>query len=103
MCLTADKNEQTGTPDVFYNEFWGKSDGTSDRGKMVDRKVDGVSPLAETGLDMKGAMAVLNVGSFNTFVKPVKDHNAGDDFFTYDNTCTVFATPPSCTVFVVYA
>merc|ERR1712213_228286 len=30
-------------------------------------------------------MAVLNVGSFNTFVKPVQDHNAGDDFFTYDD------------------
>jgi hypothetical protein len=83
--LWTDKNEQTGTPNVFYNEFWGRSDGTSDRGKMVDKKVDGVSPLAETGLDMKGAMAVLNVGSFNTFVKPVKDHNAGDDFFTYDD------------------
>ena len=83
--LWSDKNEETGAPNVFYNEFWGKSDGSSDRGKMVDRKVNGKSPLAETGLDMKGAMAVLNVGSFNTFVKPVIDHNAGDDFFTYED------------------
>jgi hypothetical protein len=52
---------------------------------MVDRKVNGVSPLADSGLDMKGAMAVLNVGSFNTFVKPIEDHNAGDDFFTYED------------------
>ena len=58
----------SGAPDVFYNELWGKSDGSSKRGTMVDRKVGGFSPLAATGLDMKGAMAVLNTGSFNTFV-----------------------------------
>ena len=36
-----------------------------------------------SGLNMTGAMAVLNVGSFNTFVKPVKQHNPGEDSFTY--------------------
>merc|ERR1712001_379173 len=34
---------------------------------------------------MTGAMAVLNVGSFNTFVKPVILHNPNEDFFTYDD------------------
>ena len=80
-----DKHPDTGAPEVFYNKFWGKSDSKSTRGKMVDKKVQGISPLANSSLDMKGAMAVLNVGSWNTFVKPVKDHNAGDDFFTYDD------------------
>ena len=83
--LWTERHPKTGMPLVFYNDYWGKSDKTSERGKMIDAKVDGVSPLADTGIDMKGAMAVLNVGSFNTFVKPVKDHNAGDDFFTYDD------------------
>ena len=80
-----DKHPDTGAPEVFYNKFWGKSDSKSTRGQMVDKKVQGISPLANSSLDMKGAMAVLNVGSWNTFVKPVKNHNAGDDFFTYDD------------------
>ena len=83
--LWTEKHPKTGTPLLFYNDYWGKSDKSSERGKMVDKKVSGVSPLADSGIDMTGAMAVLNVGSFNTFVKPVKDHNAGDDFFTYDD------------------
>ena len=83
--IWADRHPDTGAPLVFYNLYWGKSDSKSTRGKMIDKKVQGVSPLADSGLDMKGAMAVLNVGSWNTFVKPIKDHNAGDDFFTYDD------------------
>ena len=81
--LWTDRHPDTGTPLVFYNDFWGKSDSKSTRGKMIDKEVNGVSALAASGLDMKGAMAILNVGSWNTFVKPVEDHNAGDDFFTY--------------------
>merc|ERR1719394_2259832 len=34
---------------------------------------------------MTGAMAVLNIGSFNTFVKPVKEHKAKQDYFTYED------------------
>ena len=83
--LWSDRNKTRGAPQVFYNEFWAKSDGSSKRGMMVDRKVGGVSPLAATGLDMKGAMAVLNTGSFNTFVKPVRHHTAGNGWFTYDD------------------
>ena len=79
--LWTDRHPESGAPLVFYNDYWGKSDENSERGKMIDKKVDGVSPLAATGIDMKGAMAILNVGSFNTFVKPVKEHNAGDDFY----------------------
>ena len=83
--LWNEKDSETGTPKVFYNEFWGKSDGNSTRGKMVDRAINGSSPLASSGLDMKGAMAILNVGFWNTFVKPVKEHNAGENFFTYED------------------
>ena len=83
--LWANRNKTRGAPDVFYNDVWGKSDAASKRGMMVDRKVGGVSRLAALGVSMKGAMAVLNTGSYNTFVKPVKKHTAGHDRFTYDD------------------
>ena len=83
--LWADKDPSTGTPLVFYNKYRGQSDGSSTRGKMVDEKKDGVSPLAESGLDVSDAMAILNIGSWCTFVKPVLNHTAGDNFFTYDD------------------
>ena len=82
--IWTDRHERTGAPLVFYNDYWGKSDKTSERGKMVDRPENGTSPLAASGLEMKGAMAILNTGSFMSWVRPVLEHKAGDDFFTYD-------------------
>ena len=67
---------------VFNNTYWAHSASSSVRGKMVD---DGVAGLALSGLNMTGAMAVLNVGSFNTFVKPVRQHLPGEDSFTYED------------------
>ena len=66
---------------VFYNQYWGHSDKSSTRGNMVD---DGNAGLAASGLNMTGAMAVLNVGSFNTFVKPVLWHEPKSNNFTYE-------------------
>jgi len=83
--IWADKDTDTGTPMVFYNDFWGMSDESSTRGKMVDRVVNGTSPLAASGLNVKDAMAILNVGFWNTFVKPVIEHKPGDNFFTYED------------------
>ena len=81
----AERHPETKVPLPFYNTYWGKSDGDSTPGKMIDKKdADGVSPLAESGLDMTGAMGVLNIGSFASYHRPVLTHNAGDDFFTYD-------------------
>jgi len=84
-----DRHSVSGAPTVFYNDNWAKSDGTSKRdksakeGTMVDKKKAGVSPLASLPFSVKGAMAILNVGSFNTFVKEVKSHKAGENTFTY--------------------
>ena len=83
--LWTDRDPKRGTPLPFFNDYMGKSDTSSTRGTMVDRKFDGVSPLAESGLDMSGAMAILNIGSWATFVKPVAYHKAGDDHFTYED------------------
>ena len=75
---------------VFQNQYWGHSHENSTRGTassttsgiatMVD---DGSAGLAASGLNMTGAMAVLNVGSFNTFVKEVVSHTPNEESFTY--------------------
>ena len=61
---------------------WAKTSEDSERGKIVDLG----DSLMDSGLDMKGAMAVLNIGSWNTVVAPVKWHAAGKNYFTYDDT-----------------
>jgi hypothetical protein len=75
---------------VFQNQYWAHSHEDSTRGTassntsgvatMVD---DGSAGLAASGLNMTGAMAVLNVGSFNTFVKEVISHTPNEANFTY--------------------
>ena len=67
---------------VFNNTYWAKSDKSSKRGIMVNKG----NSLAASGIDAKGAMAILNVGSFNTFTALVEDHQAGQNFFTYNDT-----------------
>ena len=68
---------------VFLNKYWAKSSSRSTRGKMVD---SGEKNLAESGLDVTGAMAILNIGSFNTFTAEVQSHMPGQNFFTYKDT-----------------
>ena len=64
---------------VFLNKHWAKSDKNSTHGKMVD---SGEKNLAGSGLNATGAMAILNIGSFNTFTATVKDHAPGQNVFT---------------------
>ena len=85
-----DRHPVDDTPLVFYNDYWGKSATYSEKGLMIDAKInafDGkeISPLSDSGLNMTDAMAILNIGSWQTFVKQVKEHNPGDDRFTYDD------------------
>ncbi|CAL4065211.1 unnamed protein product, partial [Meganyctiphanes norvegica] len=67
---------------AFDNSFWGYCDKSSEYGNIVD---DGRAGLAESGINVKGAMAILNIGSFQTYVRPVIDHEAGSDTFTYNH------------------
>lgn len=67
---------------VFLNKYWAKSHKSSKRGKMVD---SGQKDLAGSGINAEGAMAILNIGSFNTFTTAVKRHSPGQNFFTYDD------------------
>lgn len=68
---------------IFLNKHWAKSAKSSTRGKMVD---NGAKNLAGSGLNATGAMAILNIGSFNTFAATVEDHPPGQNFFTYPDT-----------------
>ena len=61
---------------------WAKTSTESSRGKIIDR---GTS-LEESGLNMTGGMAVLNIGAWNTFVAQVDWHEPGQNSFTYDDT-----------------
>ena len=65
---------------VFLSQHWAKSAAASKRGVMVD---NGEKDLGGSGLDATGAMAVLNIGSFNTFTAVVQKHAAGQSSFTY--------------------
>ena len=68
---------------VFKNSHWAKSASSSTRGTMVD---NGVKDLAGSRLNVTGAMAVLNIGSFNTFTAKVESHVPGRSSFTYKDT-----------------
>ena len=68
---------------IFNNSFWGKSALTSTPNKMID---NGDQNLAGSGINATDAMAILNIGSFNTFVAKVSHHSKGENYFTYNNT-----------------
>jgi hypothetical protein len=44
--------------------------------------------LAETGVSMKGAVAILNIGSWLTWAQVIDSHEAGTDRFTYSTNFT---------------
>ena len=68
---------------VFNNSYWGHSDETSQRDQMVD---NGQAGLADSGINATGSMAVLNIGSFNTFCAEVIEHKPGTNNFSYNDT-----------------
>eukprot|EP00794_Sanderia_malayensis_P003512 gene3512-4013_t len=67
---------------IFNGSYWSKVDSATKPGIMVNKG----DSLANTSIDMTGAMAVMNIGSFNTFVAKVESHTAGSNSFTYHDT-----------------
>ncbi|MGD8499687.1 MAG: right-handed parallel beta-helix repeat-containing protein [Phycisphaerales bacterium] len=61
----------------FDKSAWATAGIGSEYGTMFD------PALAETGIDWTGAVATLNVGSWQTWRRIVRDHKAGSDKFTY--------------------
>ena len=54
--------------DALKHSFWGKASQDSERGNITD---DGSLDLAGSGINATGAMAILNIGSFDTYVRKV--------------------------------
>merc|ERR1719419_919079 len=73
---------------VFLVDHWRPTQFGSDRGLVVDEM------LAESGLDMTGAMAVLNIGSWVTYVAKVDSHEIGSDRFLYNDTFNIHKFKP---------
>ncbi|CAL4158370.1 unnamed protein product, partial [Meganyctiphanes norvegica] len=67
---------------IFDNHYWGHCSQDSEPGNITD---DGTADLASSGIDATGAMAILNIGSFNTYVRPVLYHKPGTNSFTYNH------------------
>jgi hypothetical protein len=59
---------------------WGRGTSSDSNGVQYD---NGARDLAGSGLDMTGAIALLNVGNWKTWAKIVDSHSAGANFFTY--------------------
>jgi len=62
----------------FDKNSWATAGKGSEYGLMVDPS------LAKTGIDWTGAVATLNVGSWQTYRRIVRDHKIGDDRFKYE-------------------
>ena len=60
----------TGFPDGSYNGF-----------ELVDPSNYN---LAATGLNITGAIGIMNVGSFKTYNREITSHNANENFFSYN-------------------
>jgi len=63
----------------FDKSVWATAAEGSEYGTMVD------PALAETGVNWSGATATLNVGSWQTWRRLVRNHEAGSDRFNYDS------------------
>lgn len=62
----------------FDKQAWATAGKGSKYGTIVD------PALAETGINWTGAVATLNVGSWQTWRRSVHNHHAGSDRFIYD-------------------
>ncbi|VGO16896.1 hypothetical protein PDESU_05488 [Pontiella desulfatans] len=68
---------------IWDKSSWAEGDeSASSNGLAVDDPHDGID-LAASGLDMTGAMAILNIGSWKTWTREVATHTAGSNSFTY--------------------
>lgn len=64
--------------------------GADDEGavKLKIRKDINQTTLAKTKIDFTGAVAVLNIGHWLTWARPITDHKAGRNWFEYDRAGT---------------
>ena len=71
-------NSKWSDKSIFDNIFW-RPCPDSERGTIVD------DALADANLNFTGSMAILNIGSWQTFVAEVLSHVPGNNNFTYED------------------
>ena len=71
-------NSKWSDKSIFDNQYW-RPCRDSERGTIVD------DALAESNLNFTGSMAILNVGSWNTWVREVLFHEPTNNNFTYND------------------
>ncbi|VGO16881.1 hypothetical protein PDESU_05473 [Pontiella desulfatans] len=59
-----------------------QDEGALSQGRIIPDDVN-TQTLAETGISMNGAIAILNIGSWMTWAQTVESHEAGSNRFTY--------------------
>ncbi|CAL4074331.1 unnamed protein product [Meganyctiphanes norvegica] len=70
---------------IFNNSFFGHCAKSSLFGNIIDDGTGEGTGLAGSGINATGAMAILNIGSWETFVRPVLHHERGSANFTYNH------------------
>lgn len=75
---------------IFLGTKWPTLSETSKRGLIVNKG----NSLANTNINMTDALAILNIGSFNTFVAKVKNHKAKSNRFQFDDNFGSFHFKP---------
>lgn len=84
-----DLHKSMRSTDRNWDNKAGKSDSITQSGVIFDQTHDEAAKgnrqtLAETGLDFTGSIAVLNIGHWLTWSRPVLSHEAGSNQFTYN-------------------
>jgi hypothetical protein len=87
MMVEARWPDQRFPDQVWEKAVWAEAGEGSRYGLMVD------AALAETGIDFTGCVATLNVGSFRTYRRLVRNHAAGRDRFEYRQEMGVHVPP----------
>ena len=64
-----------------------QDEGALSQGRTIPDDVN-IQTLADTGVSMQGAIAILNIGSWQTWAQAIDSHVAGSNSFTYSTTFT---------------
>ncbi len=76
-------NAEAWTPSMWDKDAnWIQQDISSSDGTFIDEA--GGQELAASGLDLTGAIAIMNTGSWLSFARVVNSHSTGSNTFTYN-------------------
>lgn len=73
-------NGQFSDESIYHYTSWSHTDGNN-QVNAISTDTD----LASAGFDATGAIGILNFGSFKTYARKIKNHQANSDYFEYDS------------------